>query len=76
MKRKLLNSILVIIVLTFSVQLMAGDLDLGAGDNLYSIDVDFTLVNVGVSISKDNDSTTYIINPNQKTFFLTFGISF
>ena len=48
---------------------------LGAGDYIYSVDNSFTIVNVGISVSKDILTGAYIINPDQKTSFLTFSIS-
>ena len=48
----------------------------GAGDNFYTMEGDMTVVNVGLSVSKDKYSAAYIINPDQKTSFLIFGVSF
>jgi len=36
---------------------------------------DFTVVNVAVNATKDIFSASYVINPEQKTSFLVFGIS-
>lgn len=49
----------------------------GAGDGAYVSDgIDFTVVNVGVTFSKDALSASYIINPESETNFLVFGYSF
>jgi len=48
---------------------------LGAGNYAYVVEEDFNIVNVGISVSKGNLSAAYIINPDQKTSFLTFGLS-
>jgi len=48
---------------------------LGAGNHIYSLDNDFTIVSVGLQISREIFQVAYIINPDQKTSFLTFGIT-
>lgn len=60
----------------FEKQDITAALFTGAGDYIYSINDDFTVVNVGLNITKDIYSASYIINPDQKTSFLTFGVSF
>lgn len=47
----------------------------GVGDYVYVVEEDFNLVNLGLSISKGAYSAAYIINPDQKTSFLTFCFS-
>ncbi|MCF7884924.1 MAG: hypothetical protein K9M80_00365 [Candidatus Marinimicrobia bacterium] len=47
----------------------------GVGDGFYSSDGDLAVVNIGLSVSKNKYSAAYIINPDQRTSFLTFGIS-
>ena len=49
---------------------------LGLGNGEYSTDGDFSPVNIGVSASRDNFSASYIINPDQETSFLVFGVNF
>ncbi len=48
----------------------------GAGNGFYTVDSELNLVNFGLSLSKDRYTAAYIINPDQKTSFLVFGISF
>lgn len=52
-------------------------LTLGMGNGFYTVgdDPDFNLVHVEVSASKDIFSVAYILNPEQETSFLVFGIS-
>lgn len=52
-------------------------LTMGAGNGFYTIgdDPDFNLVHVEVSASRDIFSVAYILNPEQETSFLVFGIS-
>lgn len=52
----------------------------GAGNGVYDFvaageSPEFVLTNVGLSVSKDNYSASYIVNPDQETSFLVFGIS-
>jgi len=47
----------------------------GAGDFIYSQNNKFRPVNLGVNIAKDKYNAAYIINPDQRTSFLTFGVS-
>ena len=53
-----------------------GALSLGLGNGLYSTDGEFVPVSIGVSASRDNFSASYIINPDQETSFLVFGVNF
>ncbi|MCF7808818.1 MAG: hypothetical protein K9M49_02860 [Candidatus Marinimicrobia bacterium] len=50
---------------------------IGMGNGFYTVkdDPDFNIVHVGVSASKDIFSVSYILNPEQETSFLVFGIS-
>ena len=52
-------------------------LTVGMGNGFYTIEDDpnFNLVHVEVSASKDIISVSYILNPEQETSFLVFGIS-
>lgn len=52
-------------------------LKVGMGNGFYTIgdDPDFGLVHVEVSASKEIFSVAYILNPEQETSFLVFGIS-
>jgi len=36
----------------------------------------FQVVNIGLTTSRDNFSASYIINPDQETSFLVFGVNF
>ena len=58
------------------LELTYGALSLGLGDGVYSTDGEFAPVSIGVSASRDNFSASYIINPDQQTSFLVFGVSF
>jgi len=58
------------------LELTYGALSIGLGDGSYSTDDEFAPVSVGVSASRDNFFASYIINPDQDTSFLVFGISF
>ena len=49
---------------------------LGLGNGAYSTDGEFTPVSLGISASRDNFSASYIINPDQETSFLVFGVNF
>ena len=42
----------------------------------YSTDGKFEPVSIGISASRDNYSASYIINPDQETSFLVFGVNF
>ena len=53
-----------------------GSLSLGLGNGLYSTDGEFSPVSLGISVSRDNFSASYIINPDKETSFLVFGINF
>ncbi len=49
----------------------------GAGDGVYVSDgTDLSVVNIGVTFSKDALSASYIINPERETNYLVFGYSF
>ena len=54
---------------------ISASLVLGAGDYAYVMEESFNVVNAGITISKGMYSAAYIINPDQKTSFLTFAIS-
>ncbi len=58
------------------LELTYGALSLGLGNGVYSTDGEFAPVSIGVSASRDNFSASYIINPDQDTSFLVFGVSF
>ena len=47
----------------------------GAGNYVYVVKDDFAVCNLGLTVSKDMYSASYIVNPDQKTSFLVFGIS-
>ena len=49
---------------------------LGLGNGAYSTDGEFAPVSLGISASRDNFSASYIINPDQETSFLVFGVNF
>ncbi|NOZ03457.1 MAG: hypothetical protein GXO92_02490 [FCB group bacterium] len=54
----------------------SADLVVGLGDGFYTTDGAFDAVHVGVNVSKDSYSASYIINPDGETSFLVFGVSF
>ena len=58
------------------LELTYGAFSLGLGNGAYSTDKEFAPVSIGVSASRDNFSASYIINPNQETSFLVFGVNF
>jgi hypothetical protein len=58
------------------LELNFGVFSLGLGDGDYSTKGEFTPVSLGISTSRDNLSVSYIINPDQETSFLVFGLSF
>ena len=58
------------------LELTYGAFTLGLGDGAYSSDGKFAPVSIGVSASRDNFSASYIINPDQETSFLVFGVNF
>jgi hypothetical protein len=58
------------------LELTYGAFSLGLGNGFYSTDGEFAPVSLGVSASRDNFSASYIINPDQNTSFLVFGVSF
>ncbi len=58
---------------------------IGAGDEVYTTDGDFDLVNIGIGTSKEIKLTDYfslpmsgslILNPDSKSLFMVVGISF
>ena len=58
------------------LELTYGALSLGLGNGAYSTNGDFAPISFGISASRDNFSASYIINPNQETSFLVFGVNF
>ena len=58
------------------LELTYGAFSLGLGNGVYSTDGEFAPVSIGVSASRDNFSASYIINPDQETSFLVFGVNF
>ena len=58
------------------LELTCGAFSLGLGNGAYSTDGEFAPVSIGVSASRDNFSASYIINPDQETSFLVFGVNF
>ena len=58
------------------LELTYGAFSLGLGNGAYSTDEEFAPVSIGVSASRDNFSASYIINPDQETSFLVFGVNF
>ena len=58
------------------LELTYGAFSLGLGNGAYSTDGEFAPVSISVSASRDNFSASYIINPNQETSFLVFGVNF
>ncbi|NQV42903.1 MAG: hypothetical protein HQ506_11170 [Candidatus Marinimicrobia bacterium] len=59
------------------VELGYGPVTLGMGNGFYTLsdDPDFGVVSLGISTSRDIYSVSYILNPEQETSFLVFGIS-
>ena len=57
------------------LELTYGAFSLGLGNGAYS-DGEFAPVSLGISASRDNFSASYIINPDQETSFLVFGVNF
>jgi hypothetical protein len=58
------------------LELTYGAFSLGLGNGAYSTDGEFAPVSIGVSASRDNFSASYILNPDQETSFLVFGVNF
>jgi hypothetical protein len=58
------------------LELSYGAFSLGLGNGAYSTDGEFAPVSIGISASRDNFSASYIINPDQETSFLVFGVNF
>ena len=58
------------------LELTYGAFSLGLGNGAYSTDGEFSPVSIGVSARRDNFSASYIINPDQETSFLVFGVNF
>ena len=48
---------------------------MGGGDEVYTTDGEFDIVNVGLTVSKDIFSASYIINPDLETSFLVVGVT-
>lgn len=48
----------------------------GAGNGVYTTDTDPMVTNIGLNLSKGDYSASYILNPDQETTFLVFGMSF
>lgn len=48
----------------------------GLGNGVYTTDSDPAVVNIGLSVSSDEYSASYIVNPEAETSFLVFGLSF
>ena len=48
----------------------------GGGNDMYVIEDEFNVVNVGLSVSKGPMSVSYIINPDAETNYLVAGYSF
>mgnify|MGYP006286550145 CR=1 FL=1 len=59
----------------YSKNKIESSLFLGAGDYLYSLDNEFAIVNIGLQVSRDIFQAAYIVNPDQRTSFLTFAVS-
>lgn len=55
---------------------VAANLFLGAGNEAYTDDTKFDVIEIGLGLSKESWSVSYIINPNQDTAFLVIGKSF
>ncbi len=58
-----------------------GPITIGAGNGMYTLEEEgekdsFQVVNVGLTASRDQFTATYVINPQQETSFLVFGVSF
>ena len=58
------------------LELTYGAFSLGLGNGAYSTEGEFAPVSLGISASRDNFSASYIINPDQETSFLVFGVNF
>ena len=58
------------------LELTYGAFSLGLGNGAYSTDGEFAPVSLGISASRDTFSASYIINPDQETSFLVFGVNF
>ena len=58
------------------LELTYGAFSLGLGNGAYSTDGEFSPLSIGVSARRDNFSASYIINPDQETSFLVFGVNF
>ncbi len=60
----------------FSGDDVSASIFLAGGNGIYSLDADFSLVNLGLTVSKGIFSASYILNPNREITFLVFGASF
>ena len=58
------------------LELTYGAFSLGLGNGAYSTNGEFAPMSLGISASRNNFSASYIINPNQETSFLVFGVNF
>lgn len=57
------------------LELSYGALSIGFGNGFYSLNGKIKPVSIGISASRDNFSASYIVNPDQETSFLVFGIT-
>ncbi|QEQ57101.1 TorF family putative porin [Chlorobium phaeovibrioides] len=48
----------------------------GAGNEVYTTDADFNVVNTGISVSKDRYTASYVYNPDSEMSHLVFMASF
>lgn len=55
---------------------LSASLTVGAGDGAYVTADDFSVVNVGLTVSTGSLSVSYIVNPDAETNFLVAGYSF
>jgi len=53
----------------------SASLFVGGGDEVYTTDGEFDIVNVGLTVSKDIFTASYIINPDLETSFLVVGVT-
>jgi len=53
----------------------SASLFVGGGDGVYTTDADFDITNVGVSVSKDIFTASYIVNPDQERSFFVVGVT-
>lgn len=55
---------------------VSASLTIGAGDGMYVLEDDMSVVNVGLAVTSGSMSVSYIINPDTETNFLVAGYSF